>query len=216
MKYGIFFLDKFINKFLFRKKAVGLDPKVYLRRRERNFLTRYRFRKRVKEVLNAIKKYKNIQRIRLLDIGAADGAMLSVLNSELNLEKAVGIEPSDELRQAVNDPNIKVLPGYGEKLPFSENEFDAVIIASVIEHVKDGERLLTESYRVLKKGGLLIITAVDPFFDKIATFLGFKPKDHYQTYNLEELKRLFVNTGFQVKLTEKFGPFFYTLVVGEK
>lgn len=194
-----------------------LDANLYLRRRKKNLLTRYRLASRTNKIVKVIKKYTGAKgNLRLLDIGAADGAMLSALNSELNLEKAVGIEPLDELRKVVNDPNIKVLPGYGEKLPFSESEFDAVIIASVIEHVKDGEKLLTESYRVLKKGGLLIITAVDPFFDKIATFLGFKPNDHYRTYNLKELKKLFISTGFQVKLAKKFGPLFYELIVGEK
>jgi len=207
---------KTLNEFLFEKKVVVLDPEVYLRRRERNFLTRYRFRKRVKEVLNAIKKYKNMQRIKLLDIGAADGTMLSILNSKLNLERAIGIEPSLELRCAKKDNKIEILGGEGENLPFKENEFDVVILASVIEHVREGDRLVTESYRVLKKSGLLIMTAVDPFFDKIATFLTFKPKDHIQTYNLEKLKKLFINTGFQIKLTEKFGPLFYELIVGEK
>lgn len=192
------------------------DPISYIRKRQRNPFTRYRINQRIKKVLEIIRRYRNQEKLSLLDIGAADGKMLSVLNSKLTLVKAIGIEPSAELRQAVNDPNIEVLAGSGEELQFAENEFDVVIIASVIEHVKDGDKLLAESYRVLKKGGLLIMTAVDPFFDKLATFLSFKPKDHFQTYNLKELKKLFINTGFQIKLTEKFGPLFYELIIGEK
>lgn len=152
----------------------------------------------------------------MLDIGAADGEMLSRLNAELQLKKAVGIEPSDELRLAKKDTYIELLAGYGENLPFNENEFDIVIIASVIEHVTDVRKVLSESYRVLKKNGLIVLTAVDPFLDKIATFLRFKPNDHLRRYNFKQLKTLLVENKFYVKLTERFGPIFYQLVVAEK
>jgi len=173
--------------------------------------------RRTKKTIEVIKKYKvGKNNLSLLDIGAADGAMLSVLRKQFGFKRAIGVEPNMDLIRAKKDSQIKLINSTGESLPFSESEFDTVIIASVIEHVKDGDKLLAESYRVLKKGGLLIMTTVDPFFDKIATFLGFKPNDHYRTYNLKELKKLFINAGFQIKLTEKFGPLFYELVVGEK
>lgn len=213
---GLLFMRRFITEFTFKREVTELDPNVYLKKRKGNFLTRYRFRKRVEEISSAIKQYKNMQRINLLDIGAADGIMLSILNSKLNLGKAVGIEPSSELRSAKKDYGIEILEGEGENLPFKENEFDVVILASVIEHVKDVKRVISESQRVLKEHGLLVITAVNPFFDKMATFLGFKANDHLQTYNLDDLKKMFAESSSRVKLAKRFGPLFYQLIVAEK
>ncbi len=35
-------------------------------------------------------------------------------------------------------------------------------------------------------------------------------------YNLKEFEKLCIDSRFRVRLTEKFGPVFYELVVGEK
>ncbi|MCX7716054.1 MAG: class I SAM-dependent methyltransferase, partial [Endomicrobia bacterium] len=154
--------------------------------------------------------------ISLLDIGAADGKMLSILNSKLSVKKAVGIEPSVELSSANKDTSIIIINGIGEELPFDENEFDVVVLASVIEHVKDVKKTLAEVYRVVKEEGIVIITAVNPFIDKLVTFLGFKSNDHLRTYSLSQLKQIFVENGFVIMDAKRFGPFFYNLVVGIK
>ena len=204
---GLYFLNSFVLSLLFGGS--------YLERRQKSPILKYKIHKRAKKILQVLKKYGN-SGMHLLDIGSADGKILSMLNKELKLARAVGVEPSDELRLANKDENIEILSGSGEELPFGDEEFDVVTISSVIEHVKDADRVMKESYRVLKKRGLIVMTAVNPFFDKIATFLGLKPDDHLRTYNLNQLKKLFNDNKFQIKLIERFGPLFYTLVVGEK
>jgi SAM-dependent methyltransferase len=47
------------------------------------------------------------------------------------------------------------------KLPYADNSFDAVIADQVMEHVEGSiEQAFTEMHRVLKPGGLLIVTSV--------------------------------------------------------
>jgi SAM-dependent methyltransferase len=46
----------------------------------------------------------------------------------------------------------------GQTLPFSDGEADAVICVSVIEHIPTWERTLAELHRILKPGGLLVLT----------------------------------------------------------
>lgn len=45
-----------------------------------------------------------------------------------------------------------------QRLPFADEEFDAVISDQVIAHLADPRRALAEAFRVLKKGGLGIHT----------------------------------------------------------
>ena len=58
--------------------------------------------------------------------------------------------------EIVKYPSTDVV-GVGEKLPFKDNSFDAVISESVLEHVEDPFSYVHEIYRVLKVGGEVYI-----------------------------------------------------------
>lgn len=46
----------------------------------------------------------------------------------------------------------------GKKLPFEDNSFDNVFSSEVIEHIDNLDEILDEIYRVLKPGGLFLLT----------------------------------------------------------
>jgi ubiquinone/menaquinone biosynthesis C-methylase UbiE len=64
-------------------------------------------------------------------------------------------------RSMGNDASF--LTGAGERLPFADDSFDAVLCYDVLEHVHDPETTLAEIYRVLKPGGLFL-TVFPPYF----------------------------------------------------
>jgi SAM-dependent methyltransferase len=68
--------------------------------------------------------------------------------------------------------------GVGEKLPFKDNSFDAVISIAVLEHVKDPWLCAKEIVRVLKPGGDLICCV--PFLQPLHGY-----PHHY--YNMTDL-----------------------------
>ena len=94
---------------------------------------------------------------KILEIGAAQG--LSILSIKKIGYEIVGIEPSEEAievsKKLSKHYNIKleIKKGYGENIPYDDDTFDVVIADSVIEHVKDVEKVFKEIYRVLKKSG---------------------------------------------------------------
>lgn len=106
--------------------------------------------------------------------------------------------------------NLEIAPYYstdilsvGEKLPFKDESFDAVISVAVLEHVKDPFLCAREISRVLKKGGKLF--SCIPF---LQPYHGFP--HHY--YNMthqghSNLYRPFLNIR-EVKILESTRPVF--------
>ena len=75
------------------------------------------------------------------------------------------------------------------KLPFSNSSSDVVVSLETIEHLKDPKIFLTECKRVLKQGGLLILSTpnkevVSPFFRKPLN------RFHLQEFSPEELQKM--------------------------
>ena len=55
-----------------------------------------------------------------------------------------------------------------EPLPFSEKQFDLVIAQQILQHLQRPGKLISETYRVLKPGGIaFIMTPTPPFRSKM-------------------------------------------------
>jgi SAM-dependent methyltransferase len=74
--------------------------------------------------------------------------------------------------------------GVGEVLPFQDNSFDAVISATVLEHVKNPFRCAEEMIRVLKPGGELYCSV--PFLQPLHGY-----PHHYYNMSHQVLRNLF-------------------------
>jgi len=141
----------------------------------------------------------------LLDVGTADGLMLSILAQRFPKLRMVGLDRSWGLLKAVDRTAFRVLQADAGKLPFVANTFDLVSAAAVIEHLHAPLRFLEDCRRVLKPGGICIITTPDPFFEQIATRLKMLPQEqHHEVMNLDSLKKLVRTSGMEVIAAEKF------------
>jgi ubiquinone/menaquinone biosynthesis C-methylase UbiE len=58
---------------------------------------------------------------------------------------------------------LPVLCGVGERLPLPDSQFDLVTAWDVLEHVQRPEDLLAEVRRVLRPGGVLLLTAINRY-----------------------------------------------------
>jgi len=56
---------------------------------------------------------------------------------------------------------IAYAPSVGERLPFSDSCFDAVVSADTLEHVQDVELVVSEAARVLRPGGRFVYDTVN-------------------------------------------------------
>jgi len=109
------------------------------------------------------KKYKPKY---ILEIGSSVG-FLSLQAKNLYPDAIViGIEPEKEAVKVSQNMvldlklnHILFTNGFGEKLPFKDEQFDLIICHTVIEHVKDVELVLFEMRRVLTKEGIIHLEA---------------------------------------------------------
>ncbi len=72
-----------------------------------------------------------------------------------------GIEPSAAMAAIAERSGISVVSAVAEQLPFEDNQFDLVLMVTVICFLDDVLRAFTEAYRVLKPGGYILVGFID-------------------------------------------------------
>lgn len=164
---------------------------------------RYRFKRRGLEVARILQTF-GPHNPSILDIGTADGLLLDLVCKNVKPSLAVGLDLSWGLLKA-NTRRQPILQADAEKLPFPDSHFDAAIATAIIEHVPNPGKFVEEIRRVLKPGGVCVITTPVPLFEEIASKLGFlKEDDHQETFNLKGLTSLIASKEFEILEAEKF------------
>jgi len=104
-----------------------------------------------------------LQAIRELLPGSKNGIEIGVGSARFAGPLAIklGVDPSKELGKIAKERGIEVIEGVAESLPFSDSQFDFVLMVTTICFLEDVETALNEVYRVLKSGGSLIIGFID-------------------------------------------------------
>lgn len=97
---------------------------------------------------------KKTMKGKTLDVGCAglNEHGESSLHEYIYNENVYGLDVVD----CSNIKNFK--KGDAQDMPFRSNTFDTVVAGEVIEHLENPEKFLKEARRVLKRGGILIMT----------------------------------------------------------
>ncbi len=139
---------------------------------------------------------------RILDVGCGSGLYLHTLKK--NGWDVYGVEMSAKAvefaKVKLKLPNISV--GVIEEVNYPEGFFNVVIMNHVIEHLFDPRQSLREVNRILKKGGLLIITTpnIDSFNFKVFGKYWFplETPRHLNLFEISSMLKLFRETGFEL------------------
>lgn len=97
----------------------------------------------------------------ILDLGCGDGDFANHTFNEYGRQIDVGFDPwLQPLKESVENKIYQdgALQAFGDKMPFPTNHFEAVISNSVLEHIPDITPVLVEAGRVLKPGGIFLMT----------------------------------------------------------
>jgi SAM-dependent methyltransferase len=124
----------------------------------------------------------------VLDLGAGNGIASYALARSGYKVTAVEPDPSHlvgygALRTMVRKTSlpIKHVFAYGEALPLGNNKYSMVYVRQVLHHARDLSRMLAETSRVLKPGGMLIACREHIIDDQqsLALFLSRHPIHQY-------------------------------------
>lgn len=116
-------------------------------------------RRRAKWILEKIEQ-QNPKSI--LDVGCGDGFYLHLLHSLFPKAKIIGVDmDKNALKSAslnVKGKNVKLKYGDARNLKFKDSSFDTVLASEILEHLEDDSKGLKNICRVLKPGGLVLIS----------------------------------------------------------
>jgi ubiquinone/menaquinone biosynthesis C-methylase UbiE len=137
--------------------------------------------------------------IRLLDVGCGTGSNLEAFS---RFADATGIDMSTEALGFCHKRGVeRVALSAVERLPFADGAFDIVTAMDMLEHTDDDLAALAELRRVLKPGGLLLVTV--PAYG----FLWSEHDEalkHRRRYTAHELRNKMTVTDFRIERTSYF------------
>jgi SAM-dependent methyltransferase len=184
---------------------LGVYDVDYYAGRQRSPQLVYRLRRRTDEVEAALRRYVTGELRCLVDVGTADSLMLDELQRRLGDLTMVGLDLGLALLRCNPNSIAHKVQADALWLPLAPNCADAVVATAIIEHVPDARRMLRECGRVLRADGVAVLTTPAPLMEDIASRLGIlKDPDHYETYNLRQLRAMAEAEGLQVLEARKF------------
>jgi ubiquinone/menaquinone biosynthesis C-methylase UbiE len=99
----------------------------------------------------------------LLDVGCAHADFYDYAKS--SLASYTGVEPSKALlpKNLKKGKTWQLLRGQAEKLPLKAASVDAVLLKEVLDHCYDPQAVINEAQRVLRPGGLLLVSLTNDY-----------------------------------------------------
>ena len=165
---------------------------------------------------SVIRKFSGLPKGKILDLGCGDGDYSRRLK-DLGFEVIAGDIDIVRFRYK-NEIEFKYCD-ITKELPFADNTFDYVLLAEVVEHLRNPYTIIPEINRIIKKGGSLILSTPNILnlksrfrFLAEGTYEYFRetpldqvknPKEvifnlHLVPYKYQELEYLLTASGFKV------------------
>jgi SAM-dependent methyltransferase len=173
--------------------------------------TRFNFLVEYLIYLGSVVKRRRIEKYsstgKILDLGCGRGLFMNVMReggwevegSELNKETASYAEQVYDL---------KVYPGKITDHSLAPENFDAINVCGVLEHLKEPDEVLTECHKLLKDNGLLVVLVPDirSFEFKFGKENWFHLDLPFHLFHFSEkgLVQLLQKKGFKIKRIKRF------------
>lgn len=134
---------------------------------------------------------------KVLDLGAGT----CLINPELEKRGLQGffLDVSDQgiTNAKVANPDIIAVQADSVRLPFANEEFEAVHAKDVLVHISNFAKLAEEIWRVLKPGGRVILVSEEGSQD---------PDHHYYVVDQKKLEEALLRQGFEEILISSWIP----------
>jgi len=131
---------------------------------------------------------------RGLEVGVGTGRFAEPFNI------TEGVEPSSAMARIAEKRGVNVAIGTGESLPLSNEVFDFVLVVTTICFFEDALTALKECFRVIRKGGWIVVGFVDRNTPLGETYLRKQEENVFYRnasfYSADEVLSLLAEAGF--------------------
>ncbi len=147
----------------------------------------------------------------ILDIGCSAGDVGAALKTRQGQVRVTGIEIDPKMAEAAKTKLDQVIVGDIESLavPFRDKQFDVIVFADVLEHLREPKKLLLRAKQWLSDDGLMIVSIPNIghlsilaqliFFDEWRyEKCGILDETHLRFYTRKTFKRLLQETSLSI------------------
>lgn len=145
----------------------------------------------------------------ILDVGSGRGFMLLYLKKYYGYKRTAGTQISKKAFEfSKYRLGLEIYDRDLLELPFDDGSFDVITMWHVLEHVNRPEEYIEKIYRLLRKGGRLVIEV--PNFNSWSRavtgkyWLGLDLDYHVNFFTPETLVSILKKRGFKTRLTRTF------------
>lgn len=139
----------------------------------------------------------------VLELGTGEGYGPKRLSDSKKVKKYIGLDVDESSIKKAKEKyfdeklSFEVYDGY--KIPYEDKFFNMVVSFQVIEHVEDDMEFVKEIYRVLKEGGVFVVTTPNR---EIRLKPGQKPwnRFHLREYNSDDLREVLLSSFKNVQI----------------
>ena len=158
------------------------------------------FRPRVKKIVNICRKY-DLKNVVMVEVGAGYGTFCDEARTSGFFKDVIAIEPTRAGAESCRKKKIHVLEEPIENVSLGNETIDIIASFEVIEHLFSPRELLVSCSRLLRKGGLIVLSCPNIMgFDNMV--LGaVSPSidhEHLNYFNPNSLAHLITDCGFRV------------------
>ena len=144
---------------------------------------------------------------KVLDLGCGNGYGTSILAEVTSRCLAVDInnEALQEGKKQYQSSEISYRnidlnkPGNNIAKIWGEKNFEVVVSFEVLEHLVDPKRIVREIYNLIGEQGYFIVSVPNEKFESLDSNGNPKNPFHIQAFNLDRLKELMQENGFQIQ-----------------
>lgn len=138
----------------------------------------------------------------LLEVGCAFGTYCLEMKKRKRFRRVVGVEATPNLAKSCREKGIEVIEGLVENIDFSEvGKFDVIANFEVIEHLFSPQEFIQQCRKLLKPGGLFIVTCPNGQgfdFQVLGEKCNSIDHEHLNYFNINSLSGLLENQKFKV------------------